>query len=168
MFTFDGVVLVFSETQVQLQIILDPDCQTIFPFLMTKTHTKKMKSNSLLAFKFICWYFRSLCKISRHLLAYFMYWTEKATYASISDVIWVSNRNKKLRQLEHKINKLHEVDPVMTHVRENCISLELECDNSTEMQAIPAKTKYSQIKTIQPPKKQSNGALKTLLVQHHR
>ena len=81
--------------------------------------------------------------------AYFMYWSEKARYAPISDVMRI-NKYTELRQfihaadnlqkdnLENKNNRLYEIAPVITHVRENCINLELECDNSIDEQIIVA------------------------------
>ena len=83
-----------------------------------------------------------------------MYWSEKTRYAPIIDVMSI-NRYKNLRQFTHaadnlqkdnlknKNNRLHKITPVITHVRENCINLEAECDNSVDKQMISAKTKSS-------------------------
>ena len=74
------------------------------------------------------------------------------------------NRYKKLRQfihaadnlqkddLENKNNRLYKIAPVITHIRENCINLEPECDNSADVQIIPTKTKYSRIRQYNPKK----------------
>ena len=72
--------------------------------------------------------------------AYFMYWSEKTRYAPISDAMSIK-RYRKLRQFihptenlqkdswENKINRFYKIAPVITHIRENCINLESECDN---------------------------------------
>ena len=72
--------------------------------------------------------------------AYFMYWSEKTRYAPISDARSIK-RYRKLRQFihpaenlqkdnwENKINRFYKIAPVITHIRENCINLESECDN---------------------------------------
>ena len=66
--------------------------------------------------------------------AYFMYRPEKTRYPPISDVMSI-NRYKKLRQVIHatdklskdnlknKNNRLHKFALVITHVRENCLTL---------------------------------------------
>ena len=92
-----------------------------------------------------------------------MYWSEKTRYAPIIDVMSI-NRYKKLRQFTHaadnlqkdnlknKNNRLHKVAPVITHVRETCINIEAECDNSVDKQMISAKTKYSGTRQYNPQK----------------
>ena len=74
------------------------------------------------------------------------------------------NRYKNLRQFTHaadnlqkdnlknKNNRLHKVAPVITHVRETCINIEAECDNSVDKQMISAKTKYSGTRQYNPQK----------------
>ena len=92
-----------------------------------------------------------------------MYWSEKTRYAPIIDVMSI-NRYKNLRQFTHaadnlqkdnlknKNNRLHKVAPVITHVRETCINIEAECDNSVDKQMISAKTKYSGTRQYNPQK----------------
>ena len=47
---------------------------------------------------------------------------------------------------ENTGNKLHKIQPLLEHVRNNCIEIEPEQEHSIDEQIIPAKTKYSGIR----------------------
>lgn len=49
-------------------------------------------------------------------------------------------------------NKLFKIQPVLDHVRENCLLIEPEVVHSIDEQIIPAKTKYSGIRQYNPKK----------------
>ena len=60
-------------------------------------------------------------------------------YKSLRKYLHVRDNSEK----ENKNDKLFKILPVLDHVRKNCLQIELEQDNSTDEQIIPAKTKYS-------------------------
>ena len=64
-------------------------------------------------------------------------------------------------------HKLFKIQPVLDHVRNNCILVEPERQDSTDQQIMPAKAKYSLIRQ-QNPKKTKNGVLKILLGLDHQ
>ena len=89
----------------------------------------------------------SILKLPR----YDMYWASETKIPLISEVM-SRNQYKSLRKYlhvrdnsekENKNDKLFKISPVLDHVRKNCLQIELEQDNSTDEQIIPAKTKYS-------------------------
>ena len=45
-----------------------------------------------------------------------------------------------------KIKKKYEVQPIIDHVRNNCLSIDPEIENSINEQIIPAKTTYSGVR----------------------
>ena len=83
-----------------------------------------------------------------------MRWENDTTYAIIAEIM-PRNRYQKLRQLLHVNdnskkgnqenggNKLYKVQPVLDHLRNNCILIKLEREHSIKEYIIPAKTKYS-------------------------
>lgn len=95
--------------------------------------------------------------------SYTMFWAAETRYPPIADVMPV-NRYKKLRQFlhvsdstladdgENKGNRLYKVQPVLEHVRNNCVKIQPEVENSIDEQIIPAKTRYSGIRQYNPRK----------------
>ena len=84
-----------------------------------------------------------------------MYWANETRYPIIADIM-SRNRYLKLREFVHvsddlekekpkNINKLFKIQPVLDHVRNNCILIEPEREHSIDEQMIPAKTKCSGI-----------------------
>jgi hypothetical protein len=94
--------------------------------------------------------------------SYKMYWAAETRYPPIADVMPI-NRYKKLRQFlhvsdntladvgENKGNRLYKVQPVLEHVRNNCLKIQPEVENSIDEQ-ITAKTRYSSIQQYNPRK----------------
>lgn len=94
---------------------------------------------------------------------YRMYWANETRYNPIADIM-SRNRYQQLRELIHvsdnlkkdesgnKDNKLYKIQPVLEHVRNNCIKIEPEREHSIDEQIIPAKTKYSGIRQYNPKK----------------
>ena len=92
-----------------------------------------------------------------------LYWAAGTRYPPVVDVMPI-NRYKKLRQFlhvsdntlaqseENKGNRLYKIKPVLEHVRQNCLKIEPEVQNSIDEQIIPAKTRYSGIRTFNPKK----------------
>ena len=92
-----------------------------------------------------------------NLPAYSMYWARETRIPTIADIMPL-NRYKMLRQYlhvsdnsksdeeENKENKLFKIQPVLDHVRANCLKMEPEQAQSIDEQIIPAKTKYSGIR----------------------
>ena len=107
-----------------------------------------------------------------------MYWANKTRYPIIADII-SRNRYQNIREFLHvsdnlekekpeNINdKLFKIQPVLDHVRNNCILIEPKREHSTDKKAIPAKTKYSRIRQCNP-KKSKNGVLKISLGPDHQ
>ena len=95
--------------------------------------------------------------------SYTMYWAAETRYPCIADVMPI-NRYKKLRQFLHvsdntlaendvnKGNRLYKIQPVLDHVRNNCLKVDPEVENSIDEQIIPAKTRYSGIRQYNPRK----------------
>ena len=95
--------------------------------------------------------------------SYALYWAAETRYAPVADIMSI-NRYKKLRQYlhvsnntfakndENKGNRLYKIQPVLDHVRDNCLKIEPEIENSIDQQIIPAKTKYSGIRQYNPKK----------------
>ena len=95
--------------------------------------------------------------------SYRMYWAKETRYPPIADVMSV-NRYKLMREYLHVSdnlerhspenigNKLYKIQPVLDHVRENCLSIQPEVLQSIDEQIIPAKTKYSGIRQYNPKK----------------
>ena len=54
--------------------------------------------------------------------------------------------NSKRDDLENKRNKLYKSEPVLEHVRKNCLDIEPEQKYSIDEQIIPAKISYSEIR----------------------
>ena len=94
---------------------------------------------------------------------YEMYWANDTKIPQVCEIM-TKNRYKALRQYLHvsdnskkdlegnKYNKLYKIEPVLEHVRENCLKIEPEQDHSIDEQIIPAKTKYSGIRQYNPKK----------------
>jgi len=94
---------------------------------------------------------------------YRMYWANETRYQPIADVM-SRNRYQQLREYLHVSdnlqretsnnaeNKLYKIQPVLDHVRNNCIMIEPEREHSIDEQIIPAKTKYSGIRQYNPKK----------------
>ena len=95
--------------------------------------------------------------------AYQMYWALETRYPPIADVMSRS-RHQQLREFlpvsdnlqrdnpENTGNKLYKIQPILEHVRNNCIEIEPEQEHSMDEQIIPAKTKYSGICQYNPKK----------------
>ena len=62
------------------------------------------------------------------------------------------NDNNKMNEKANIGNKLYKVQPLLEHVRNNCITIEPEVDHSIDEQVIPAKTSYSGIRQYNPKK----------------
>ena len=74
-----------------------------------------------------------------------------AQYKALHENLHVSD-NAKCNDPENKDNKLYKIEPVLDHVRENCILLDPETEHSIDGQIIPAKTSYSGICQYNPKK----------------
>ena len=95
--------------------------------------------------------------------AYRTYWALETRYLPIADVM-SRNRYQQLREFLHVSdnlqrdnpentgNKLYKIQPIMEHVRNNCIEIEPEQEHSIDEQIIPAKNKYSGIRQYNPRK----------------
>ncbi|XP_004211012.1 piggyBac transposable element-derived protein 3 [Hydra vulgaris] len=92
-----------------------------------------------------------------------MYWAAETKYPQIAEVMSRNryvclreclhlNDNSKKDEIKNKNNKLFKIQPVLDHVRNNCIMIEPEIEHSIDEQIIPAKTKYSGIKQYNPKK----------------
>ena len=100
--------------------------------------------------------------------AYRMYWALETRYPPIADVM-SRNRYQQLREFLHVSdnlqqdnpentgNKLYKIQPILEHVRSNCIEIEPEQEHSIDEQIIPAKTKYSGIRQYNPKKLRQVG-----------
>ena len=88
------------------------------------------------------------------LLIYNMYWENLTRFHATADVMpW--NRYQLLRKnlhvsdnlkpddLENKINNFYKTEPVLSHVRKNCLEIEPEQKHSIDEQVILAKILYS-------------------------
>ena len=92
-----------------------------------------------------------------------MYWANETRYPIVADIV-SRNRYQKLREFWHVSdnlekekpenvnNKLFKIQPVLDHVRNNCILIEPEREHSIDEQIIPAKTKYGGIRQYNPKK----------------
>ena len=97
------------------------------------------------------------------LSSYQMFWADETRFPLVADIMPI-NRYKKLRQFlhvsdstladidENKGNRLYKIQPVLDHVRENCLKIQPEVENSIDEQIIPAKTKYGGIQQYNPRK----------------
>ena len=91
------------------------------------------------------------------------YWTTETHFPPVADIMLI-NRYKKLCQYlhcndnlkhgeeENKNNKLYKIEPVLNHVRGNCLTIEPEQNQSIDEQIIPAKTSHSGIRQYNPKK----------------
>ena len=85
-----------------------------------------------------------------------VYWSNETRYPIIADIL-SRNRYQKLKEFLHvsdnlekkkpqNINiKLSKIQPVLDHVRNNCILIDPEREHSNDEQIIPTKTKFSGI-----------------------
>ena len=95
--------------------------------------------------------------------SFVMYWAVETRYPYVADVMPI-NRYKKLRQFlhvsdntfaqndENRGNRLYKIQPVLDHVRNNCLKIDPEVQNSADEKIIPAKTRYSGIRQYNPKK----------------
>ena len=94
---------------------------------------------------------------------YQCYWDAETRYAPIADVMSRKRYEKIRRYLhandnshqtaeENKGNRLYKVQPILCALRENCLKIEQEENQSVDEQIIPAKTKYSGIRQYNPMK----------------
>ena len=95
--------------------------------------------------------------------AYRMYWSKETRYPPVADVMSI-NRYKLLSEYLHASNnlekdkpenvgnKLFKIQPVLDHVRQNCLLVKPEVVHSIDEQIILAKTKYSGIRQYNPKK----------------
>ena len=86
-----------------------------------------------------------------------MYWANQTRYPIMADIV-SQKRYQKLRDFfyvsddsekekpENINNRLFKIQPVLDHVRNNCILIDPEREHSI----IPAKTKYSEIHQCNP------------------
>jgi len=70
---------------------------------------------------------------------------------ALREFLHVSDNSQKDLK-ENKDNKLYQIEPVLDHVRKNCLEVEPEQDHSIDEQIIPAKPKYSGIRRYNPKK----------------
>jgi len=70
---------------------------------------------------------------------------------ALREFLHVSDNSQKDLK-ENKDNKLYQIEPVLDHVRKNCLEVEPEQDYSIDEQIIPAKPKYSGIRRYNPKK----------------
>ena len=90
-----------------------------------------------------------------------MYWANETRCPIVADIM-SRNRYQKLREFLHVSdnlekekpenvnNKLFKIQPVLDHVRNNCILIEPEGEHFIDEQIISAKTKYSGIRQCNP------------------
>ena len=78
-----------------------------------------------------------------NLPAFYMYWASETRYSTVADVMPIArykalrenlhvSDNAKSNDPENKDNKLCKIQPVLDHVRENCILLEPEIEHSID------------------------------------
>ena len=92
--------------------------------------------------------------------SYDMYWSNEFRINFIADVMGLK-RYESLRRFLHANDntkrdenpgKLFKVEPVINVVRDNCAKIEQECNQSTDEQMMPAKSKKSGIRQCMPKK----------------
>ena len=94
---------------------------------------------------------------------YDMHWESLTRFDPIADAMprnWYQllrknlhvSDNSKRNDLENKSNKLCKIEPVLEHVRKNCLDIEPEQKYSIDEQIIPAKMSYSGIRQYNPKK----------------
>ena len=107
-----------------------------------------------------------------------VYWSNETRYPIIADIL-SRNRYQKLKEFLHvsdnlekknpqNINiKFSKIQPVLDHVKSNCILIDPEREHSTDEQIIPTKTKLvGFVSTTLKNKK--NGVLKISLGPDHQ
>ena len=87
-------------------------------------------------------------------------------YQKLKEFLHVSD-NLEHEKPENINNKLFKIQPVLDHVRNKCILIEPEREDSIDEQIIPAKTKYSEIRQNNL-KNQKSGVLKFFLGPDHQ
>ena len=97
-----------------------------------------------------------------------MYWANERKYPIVADIM-SRNRYQKLRVFLHVSdnlekekpenvnNTIFKIQPVLDHVKNNCILIEPEREHSVDEQIIPAKTKYNGIRQYNPKKPKKIG-----------
>ena len=85
-----------------------------------------------------------------------MCWASETRYPPVADVISIAqykvlrenhvSGNAKCNYPEKEDNKLYQIQPVLNHVRENCILLEPGIEHSIDEQIIPTETSCSGIR----------------------
>ena len=95
-----------------------------------------------------------MCMSVIKLPSFCMYWAWAMSinrYKKLREFLHV-NDNSKRDEDDNKNNKLFKIQPVLDHVRNNCLSVEPEIENSIDEQIIPAKTSFSGIRQYNPKK----------------
>ena len=80
-----------------------------------------------------------------------VYWVRETRFRPVADIMSISRYKKlrpylhcndtlKLGEEENKNNKLYKIEPVLNHVRGNCLTIEPEQNQSINEQIKPAKT----------------------------